>query len=171
MALFDELELRERDVLDQLEELDRKRDPLLSYLADIRVAKAALRPSVAPLLKLAHTPDDASAQFYQSLTLKQLTLRALRDRFLDSGASAQQLLEFFENGYGRQIERSSLSPQLSRLKEDGEVELDGKLWRLPREEIEKARMRASVNGIRERMTASLSKLKFESSGEDDGGLL
>lgn len=95
-------------------------------LEDIRVALAALRPSDPPLLKLASA---SAAAFYSSLTLKQMALRALKEHFTE-GASAQQLLEYFETAYGRSIERSSLSPQLSRLKEDHEIELEGRLWKL-----------------------------------------
>jgi hypothetical protein len=126
MSLWETLDQDESETLAKLRELDRQRDPLLAHLADIRTAKAALRPNELPLLKLA---DAATAQFYEALTLKQLAIRALRDHFAD-GATTHQLLVHFERAYGRRVERPSLSPQLSRLKDDREIVLDGRLWKL-----------------------------------------
>jgi hypothetical protein len=149
VSLWDDLERREAEAQAKLRELDRQRDPLLADLADIRIAKAALKPSELPgLLKLA-ADDDATASFYKGMTLKQLVLRALKEHFSE-GATAQQLLEYFRRAYGRAIERSSLSPQLSRLRDDGHVVLSGKLWMLPDPEQKKPPTRegggSSVDG-------------------------
>lgn len=78
---------------------------------------------------------NAGRKPYEHWTLKQIAVQALRDHFPE-GATANQLLDVLKAAYGREIERSSLSPQLSRLKEDGIIELDGKLWRLPQKRIE-----------------------------------
>ncbi|MGA8760474.1 MAG: hypothetical protein WB611_29960 [Stellaceae bacterium] len=52
------------------------------------------------------------------LTMKQLVTKALAQHF-DKGASSRQLLEFFRDAWGRNIERTSLNPQLFRLYQDG----------------------------------------------------
>lgn len=68
---------------------------------------------------------------YQNLTMKELVLRALEEHFPE-GATAQQMLDLFANRWGRtDIVRTSLSPQLSRLKNDDQkIILDGRVWKL-----------------------------------------
>jgi hypothetical protein len=67
---------------------------------------------------------------YAKLTMKQLVRKALSEHFAN-GATAIEMLDFFRDAWGRDdVVRTSLSPQLSRLKRDGEIELDGMTWRL-----------------------------------------
>jgi hypothetical protein len=67
---------------------------------------------------------------YSRLTMKQLVRKALSEHFIN-GATANELLDHFHDVYGRSdIVRTSLSPQLSRLKVDGDVILRGKRWYL-----------------------------------------
>ena len=84
-------------------------------------SRGSLR-SVAHHARKAH-PD------VQKLTMKQLVVRTLTEH-LKNGATANELLDFFERKWGRKIERTSLSPQLSRLKSDNIIQLQGKTWRL-----------------------------------------
>jgi hypothetical protein len=78
---------------------------------------------------------------FRHLSIKDLALRALRDRFIE-GATAQELIDYFEAAYGRRIERSSLSPQLSRLKDEKRLQFEGKLWTLPKQEQIEPRARS-----------------------------
>lgn len=71
----------------------------------------------------------------QSLTFKQLVIKALTEH-LTNGATALELLAFFRREWGRDLMRTSLSPQLSRLKHDRKIELRGKVWHLARNENE-----------------------------------
>jgi hypothetical protein len=74
-----------------------------------------------------HPPDLFGAQH---LTLKNLVIKALKEHF-PKGADANQLVEFFHNSWGRtDVMRSSLSPQLSRLKVDKVLDLNGRVWTL-----------------------------------------
>lgn len=67
---------------------------------------------------------------YRKLTMKQLVRKALDEHFVN-GATATELLEFFRNAWGRNdVVRTSLSPQLSRLKGEGLIVLQGKHWML-----------------------------------------
>lgn len=70
---------------------------------------------------------------FEHFTIKELIVKALTDHY-KQGAGAADLVEFIKNAYGRAVERSSLSPQLSRLKQDGWVEqqADG-AWNLTNE--------------------------------------
>jgi hypothetical protein len=45
-----------------------------------------------------------------------------------SGLNSSGILDAIKKRFGRDIERTSLSPQLSRLKEDGELILSGEVW-------------------------------------------
>ncbi len=66
-------------------------------------------------------------------SIRSLIIQAMlaKPQFLANGATAPELREFIRDAYGREIERTSLSPQLSRLKDDGLLALttDG-VWRL-----------------------------------------
>jgi hypothetical protein len=61
------------------------------------------------------TPGEAS--------IRQLALKALEDHFYE-GATQAQLREFIKDAYDRDIQPASLSPQLSKLKDDNLVILD-----------------------------------------------
>lgn len=66
------------------------------------------------------------------MTMKALVLEALEQHF-PQGANVGDLLRCFSDIYKRSdIARTSLSPQLTRLKEEGQIVLDGRTWRLVR---------------------------------------
>lgn len=69
---------------------------------------------------------------YEYLTMKQLIMKALTGHFM-SGATAKQLREFFRDAWARDIERESLSPQLSRLRSDKIIDREGNVWFLIKE--------------------------------------
>ena len=74
---------------------------------------------------------------FEELTLKQLVVKALTDHFIQ-GATATQLCEYINDAYGRDVDRSTLSSQLSRLSRDDVIEpvpgfsKRSGLWRLTR---------------------------------------
>ena len=49
---------------------------------------------------------------------------------LDDGATLAELRTFIKDVFGQEIDRTSISPQLARLREDGAVEQRGRRWRL-----------------------------------------
>jgi hypothetical protein len=63
------------------------------------------------------------------MTIKEMVVQALGEHF-PSGATANQLLDYFRLEWGRKEMRTSLSPQLSRLKDSGIITLRGKVWHL-----------------------------------------
>ena len=65
----------------------------------------------------------------QQLTFKQMVVKALSEYF-KNGATANELLDFFKMEWGREVMRTSLSPQLSRLKNENIINLKGKVWHL-----------------------------------------
>lgn len=68
---------------------------------------------------------------YSKMTIKQLVVQAFLDAF-PHAATTQELRNFIHSGYGREIEQSSLRPQLHRLKADLVLLFDGNLqaWKL-----------------------------------------
>src|SRR6266700_3504194 len=53
-------------------------------------------------------------------TIKDYILSALRDHFRE-GATPAQIRDYIKMAYGKEIDRGSISPQLSRLRDEGEV--------------------------------------------------
>ena len=88
--------------------------------------------------------------------MKQLTLKALNEHF-QKGATARQLLRFFKDAWGRDdVVRSSLSPQLTRLKNDGKIRRDGIRWFLVTTEKNEAHRPGSPAGASETGEAATS---------------
>ncbi len=129
-SLRDYLAHRETELVDRLTALRKEQEPLENELADVRRARAALGPEPAPLLDVARRLGTGPPGSFQDWTLKQMVVRALREHF-PAGATAQTLLEFFRTAYGRDVQRESLSPQLSRLIDpDGIVVREGRVYSL-----------------------------------------
>lgn len=70
-------------------------------------------------------------------SIMDMVINALSTKYQD-GTTAQSLLEHFKVTWGRNIARTSLSPQLTRLKRDGVIDLDGNRWFLTKPQNEEA---------------------------------
>lgn len=139
----DYLTLREAELLAQIVEIQSTIAPLERELVDVRKAKAAISgvaatPSIVESQGLAASnasveyhrqiERDIASSPYQRLSMKKLVIKALTEQF-ENGATANQLIEFFDKGWSRKVMRTSLSPQLSRLKDEGEIERHGQVWK------------------------------------------
>jgi hypothetical protein len=133
------LENLEADLIGKIDAARAELTTLERELADVRKAKSALAP-VSPraeTIQLSDIEDEVQKGVrtlnrdmspYGKLSMKELTIKALRDHF-PNGATANDLLRFFYDAWGRtDVMRSSLSPQLSRLKEDKRIDRDGYRW-------------------------------------------
>jgi hypothetical protein len=152
MNLRDFLEKRELELLERIATLRSELVPLEGELAEIRRAKTAVgsiedssgsvpRTKLAEILASSWAPNqsdtplplrnsallEALASPYASLTMKELIVKALDEQF-PSGATTRQMLDFFRDAWGRDIERQNLSPQLSRLFQEGVI---GRIQSLP----------------------------------------
>ena len=56
------------------------------------------------------------------LTIKEMIVRALSSGHFQQGAKPNDIREFIKNAYGRDVPATSLSPQLTRLREEGTIE-------------------------------------------------
>ena len=126
MELEDYLIVNEQRLLGQLDAVRSQLQSIEEKLTKIRRAKAAIG---IPTNIINYSRSKAPPE-YRNLTMKDMALKALSQEF-DSGATAGQLLEYFATAWGRtDIVRESLSPQLSRLKREGQIRLDGRVWHL-----------------------------------------
>lgn len=160
------LDEREKALEAEIGKLRAQISPVERELFEVRIAKRALgrhsnEPLQQPLFsEVEKAPIDEQAaelwkQYraiqaerllspYARLTIKELVLKALEEQF-PSGATAQQLLELFATAWGRgEIVRTSLSPQLSRLKAEHKIDRRGTLWfrRNPRPETSQSKAAA-----------------------------
>lgn len=74
--------------------------------------------------------------FLSRMTVKGMAVKALDEHFQSTGATTQELLDFFRNAWSQVVDRGTLSAQLSRLNlDDGAVVRCGKKWLLVPEGI------------------------------------
>jgi hypothetical protein len=97
--------------------------PQINYVDGFRpflegIPSDSLAHQLGVLSNALHAHDNASLS---RMTIKQLIFKTLFDHF-PGGATAAELCDFFDGGYGRVIDRNSLSPQLSRMRDDGLIE-------------------------------------------------
>jgi hypothetical protein len=73
-------------------------------------------------------------------TIKDLVLKALFTNFQEHGATPATLRQFIRDAYGRDIDRTSLNPQIARLRAEGLLKQKGgeDNWRLTNEGLERA---------------------------------
>jgi hypothetical protein len=136
------LRARRADLWNRLEEVRARgkeyEGEIQQIDAGLRAMEAAVIPvsgSDASLRAVAYHARNANPEV-QVLTMKQLVVKALSEH-LENGATANEMLDFFARKWGRtEIMRTSLSPQLSRLKEDGAIRLEGKVWKINRDDFD-----------------------------------
>lgn len=130
---LEEVEGRIRAIEDSLVPVYAEREKVLRALAAI--ASPATKPVLQGQEISGNLINGGTANPFASLTMKELIIKALLERF-ENGATAAQLLSFFSEAWGRKdIMRSSFSPQLSRLKNDGVIVLNGKVWSLASDDV------------------------------------
>lgn len=84
-------------------------------MRDLQLAKGAIESTAA-----------APASGGPSTTIKEMAREVLSGQ--PDGLNSSGILDGIRKQFGREIERTSLSPQLSRMKDDNEVVLDGDVW-------------------------------------------
>jgi hypothetical protein len=106
---------RKSEILNNIKLLRRE-------LSEIRAMEQALTiQSDGP--KNSRNPELRSNQ---SLTFQDMIMLTLKST--PEGATANELLEMIDGRFNKKIMRSSISPQLSRLKQKGKVTLKDGMW-------------------------------------------
>ena len=109
---------------DYLDDIKARKKDLMNQLKELRDLERAIRAAAAG------TPSKASIKKTSNeLTLKKMIIAVLGS--LGRGAEAQEIVDEIKETFNKEVKRSSLSPQLSRLKADGLLILDDKIWYLP----------------------------------------
>jgi hypothetical protein len=116
-SLREFIRAREADIQKQIESLR-------SELRDLALARQAIDGAPAP--------RNPTVQRGTAPTIKEMILEVLEKR--PNGGVADQIIEWVKADYGVDVPRSSMSPQLSRLKSDLSVHLHAKtkVWQLPK---------------------------------------
>jgi hypothetical protein len=147
-TLREMLARRRREIVERLEPAMRLVEELKKELDEIGRAYAAIegpddqsrrdRLFEAAMLAAANPFLDnplfsTDRHQFPELSIRDLILAALTGNrnYVTHGASANELMKFIGDVFGRNIERTSLSPTLSRLRDDGMITStdDGK-WRI-----------------------------------------
>ena len=114
------------------EDVKRQIADLKAELRELNLAEAAIKtgvPVVAPAMSTGGTGKP---------TIKEMVVAVLGAR--PDGAEATEIISLVSSRFGDEIPRSSLSPQLSRLKEEGTLVLDGRTWKLSNEREDQANL-------------------------------
>lgn len=104
-------------ILERRSQINREIELLRAELLDLEKAEAALGEILV-----------APADDKRPATLKGMAIEVLRSHSM-AGLTASQILDGIQKRFDLKIERSSLSPQLSRLKKEGILAQEGKNWR------------------------------------------
>ena len=144
-------------------EIDLEETPLQERLAALRAEKTQLAKA-AIAAGLEAKPDSGQegprrgrppkVRRPQEGTIKTHVIAILKEG--GSGMTAGQILEKLRIQTGSTLLRSSLSPQLSRLKQEGYLELTGTHWHLPDQKIE-----TSDNNLFNEELSEVSKPDYE----------
>jgi hypothetical protein len=112
--------------------IEQRRDAIKTQLA---VLKQELRElAIAENAIRAGVPSDARGPSTRTFgeghrqTIKDKVVNILKNRV--GGADANEIISMISDTYGETVVRESLSPQLSRLKQEGLLTLNGKIWSL-----------------------------------------
>lgn len=110
-----------RDFLASREaELKEKKSAIVAELAEIKALKSAL-DGVSPA---------AGRKKSAEPTIKDMIVEVLEDS--PGGSTSDEIIAMVAEKYGKSVPRSSMSPQLSRLKNDDLVARESDKWLLPK---------------------------------------
>lgn len=128
----------------RLKELDELEAPLRQQLSAItdereelrRAVLAAGPPPMRPANPTNQQPGEArrSRRTIPEKTIKDAVIEVLRAK--GAGMTALEILAAINLKFGTEYPRTSLSPQLSRLKADGRINREGIVWTLQKRLID-----------------------------------
>lgn len=109
----------------QLEIFIKQEEALEAQLKALRAAKKAYIHQIADI-----APTLKKAQFSRTTTIKDEIIEILHDK--PKGMTALEILAEIKQSYRPNLQRETLSPQLSRLKQAGKLISYNKIWRIAR---------------------------------------
>lgn len=106
--------------------LDERYKAAKAEIEEIKRIRAAIKAASGEpekkVRKRSRSPSDGP-------TFKDMIKVVLTEK--GSGAEALEIIDLIKARFGKEIKRTSISPQLSRLKASGDLLLDDKVWLLP----------------------------------------
>jgi hypothetical protein len=128
------IDRRKNELLAEIEQLKSRIMAIESELKELNLVESSLslQQSKSQLTK----ESFRSKRLIQSNTIKAEIIRILYSRNIPM--LALDILHIINSGRNPPLERTSLSPQLSRLKADGILKLDGSEWSLTEKGNEEA---------------------------------
>lgn len=112
---------------DQLRQIDAEVARLKSEKDKVKQALAIFKAAPAPVTYSGAAGGESHST--NEPIFKDKVRQALKTQF-PQGATARELLEYINENWTRQIKRASLSPQLSRLRQEGVITVNGGVWKL-----------------------------------------
>ena len=115
-------------LLSRQRELELEITELQAELTRVKIAQVAisrLEPSERNASDVRRV-DGSGFKPPKTNSIKDMVLEILEDA--PSGLKALDILDFINAGYSANLKRTSLSPQLSRLKEEGKIHNSGLIW-------------------------------------------
>lgn len=131
VSLRDFIERRETEVRQRIAELRME-------LQELRIAREALEASPVRVASISNRGRGSHATESKSeSTIKSMILIVLSEH--QEGGDANRVVEWIKSRFQRDVLRSSVSPQLTRLRDEGRIRHDptANLW-LPVEKLEKS---------------------------------
>lgn len=111
-------------LLDRQSEIKSKIKALQQDLRAVDAAILAVRPMFS---EDNCSPGKKTRRTFGGVTIKDMVREALETSY-PNGADANQILGYINQKWDKGLVRSSLSPQLSRLKKEEVIDLQGGLW-------------------------------------------
>ena len=126
-----------------LDDIAQRKRQLQGELKELRALEKALR-AVGSATAKAKTATQHKTPGDTGPTLKKMIVAVLEER--SYGADALEILDLIKGKFGQDVKRTSLSPQLSRLKKSEQLVLIDKVWCLPGQLPEEPTLEGALNG-------------------------
>jgi len=117
---------------DLLATLDVRYKALKAEMEEVRQLKAAIKGVTAQPIKKTRTRSRTPEE---GPTFKEMIKAVLTEKA--DGADALAIIDLIKDKFNKEIMRTSISPQLSRMKASGDLVLEDKVWFLPQHYEEK----------------------------------
>ena len=134
-ASITELNRREAELRDEINTIAKERAALEAAL-DAAIRSTGSGWTAPPPLQPQEEYSTPSRRTRHQMTIKEAILHVLGGGV--GGMTALNILDEIETRTGMRLERTSLSPQLSRLKADGLIKRDGVIWSIASTETNEA---------------------------------
>lgn len=108
--------------------ITRRKAEIKEQIAALRMELREIRTAESAISGDESTAPKTRNKSSNHPTIKDLIIEVLKTR--EQGADAKEIIHMIKEQHGKEVSRPSISPQLSRLKSEGKLHLDNKIWTL-----------------------------------------